>query len=137
MAAIEADCRISHLSERDTMVKKDVAIKRLLDDGLSDWITLHRVVWRVTRGSRTDEAKRLTLEVLRELFEQGWMVPGDLGESGFEDWTLPIGDWLVRAEQQLESLGWNPMGDGLWLRLTEAGDAIAEANRAGKNRRRE
>lgn len=82
-----------------------------------DWVSLHDVVWYSTEGDRSATAKQRTVEVLRYLFASDLMVPGDLGETGFEDWTGSLDAWEEHAIADLERLDWNPMGDGFWLRL--------------------
>ena len=54
-------------------------------------------------------------------FHESLMVPGDLGESGFEDWPGSTADWLPRARAELDQLDWRPMGAGFWLRLAHDG----------------
>jgi hypothetical protein len=95
-------------------------VDELLSSGADDWVQLHDVVWLSTEGDRSDEAKQRTVGVLRQLFANDLMVPGELGETGFEDWPGSPDDWERRAISDLERLDWNPMGDGPWLRL--AGD---------------
>ncbi len=96
------------------------AVDELLDRAKVDWVSLHDVVWYSTRGDRSAIAKQHTLDVLRHLFASDLMAPGDLGETGFEDWSGSFDAWDKRALADLERLDWNPMGDGFWLRL--AGD---------------
>ena len=89
----------------------------LLASGAVDWVSAHDLVWVSTEGDRSTTAKQRTVDVLRHLFSSDLMVPGDLGETGFEDWTGSPDDWERRAVADLERLNWNPMGDGFWLRL--------------------
>ncbi|MVA74944.1 hypothetical protein GC722_02710 [Auraticoccus sp. F435] len=100
-------------------------INALLQAGLDDWISLHDVVWEAMEGDDSDESRRRTIRLLGQLFDDGLAVPGDLGASGFEDWPGTPGTWLHRAWAELERLGWNPMGAGFWLRLTELGEREA------------
>ncbi len=93
-------------------------VDELLEDGRHDWVPLHTLVWLSTGGDRSEAAKRRTFDVLRHLFSEGLMTPGDLGETGFEDWPGGTEDFLLRAAQDLERLAWKPMGDGFWLRLS-------------------
>jgi len=76
--------------------------------------------WFTTQRDRSATAKQRTVDVLRHLFASDLMWPGDLEETGFEDWAGSPKDWEERAIADLERLNWNPMGDGFWLRL--AGD---------------
>lgn len=89
----------------------------LLTSAVVDWVSAHDLVWVSTHGDRSATAKQRAIDVLRHLFESGLMVPGDLGEAGFEDWAGSPDDWTQRATADLERLGWSPMGDGFWLRL--------------------
>jgi hypothetical protein len=102
------------------------AIADLLQRGLVDWVSLHDVVWYGTHGCLSPESKDRVLRVLKHLFNEGLMVPGDLGDSGFEDWVPPISLWPNRAVDELDRFDWAPMGDGFWLRLTERGWQAAE-----------
>lgn len=104
----------------------DDAVLELLRGGLGDWVMLHDVVWVSTRDSLTVETKAKTVRVLRRLYEEGLMVPGELGHTGFEDWPGSADDWMLRSQAQLERLDWKPMGEGLWLRLTEHGQRVAQ-----------
>lgn len=58
------------------------------------------------------------------------MIPGDLHPSGFEDWRGSVAAWLVRSREELERLGWKPMGAGFYLRLTERGRVAAQEARS-------
>jgi hypothetical protein len=109
------------------MVTEEQALRDLLHRGLVDWVTLHDVVWYGTRGHIDAASQALVMRVLRLLFSDNLMVPGDLREAGFQDWSGNKEDWLERARAQLDDLGWAPMGDGLWLRLTGRGRERAEA----------
>lgn len=97
------------------------AVSAILAAGVDDWVMLHDVLWHATHDERTPEAKTATVRVLKQLFDEDRMIPGDLGENGFEDWTGTPSTWLRNALQELEQLAWDPMGAGLWLRLTDNG----------------
>ncbi len=109
------------------------AVSELLEAGLVDWVSLHDVVWLCTGGVINPETKRAVLDVLGALYSDDLMVPGDLGESGFEDWDLPLEGWVHLSEMELDRLGWSPMGDGFWLRLTPNGEQIARQSEASGN----
>ncbi|WP_219106471.1 hypothetical protein [Austwickia sp. TVS 96-490-7B] len=107
------------------MVTESEVVADLLECGLDDWVALHDVVWYGTQGEVNPQSKVIVVEVLRCLFAERLMVPGDLLEEGFVDWPEHV-DWLGRAESELERFGWAPMGDGFWLRLTDRGRSQAE-----------
>jgi len=91
-------------------------VSELLARAEVDWVSLHDVVWYSTEGDRSATAKQRTLDVLSHLFAKDLMVPGDLGKTGFEDWSGSLDAWNNRAIADLERLDWKPMGDGFWLR---------------------
>lgn len=107
------------------MVNEKEIIDELLTSGQTDWVSLHDVVWLCTEGTINDESKRRVLAVLDRVYFDGLMVPGELGETGFEDWQSPSEDWVARSAAELDALGWQPMGAGFWLRLTSDGEQIA------------
>jgi hypothetical protein len=95
------------------------AIRALLTAGLHDWVMLDEVTWEVMEGDLSEENQAKTVAVLDRLYGEGMMVPGNLTSLGFEDWPGGPADWLLRSKRELERLGWNPMGAGFYLRLTE------------------
>lgn len=94
-------------------------VDELLTSARGDWVSLDGVVWLSTEGNRSATAKQRAVNVLRHLWESHLLVTGDLGETGFEDWSGSPDDWKKRASDDLERLEWNPMGDGFWLRLAD------------------
>lgn len=105
------------------------AILAILDSGTDDWVMLHEVLWYTTHDERSPTAKSAVAHVLQRLFEEALMVPGDLGETGFEDWDGTPSTWLKNALAQLDQFGWKPMGAGFWLRLTDHGERVAHEPR--------
>lgn len=93
----------------------------LLQAGVDDWVSLDEAAWIVTQGDFTDASKELTLRTLGEVFRASLMAPGDLGETGFEEWSGATEEWIARARHDLEHVAWPPMGAGFWLRLTDRG----------------
>lgn len=106
----------------------DEIIANLVESGADDWLMLHDVLWESTHDDRTETSKATVVRVLARTFSEGILVPGDLGESGFEDWDGTPTEWLQRAEAVLEASNWQPMGDGFWLRLTPEGEKLIAAN---------
>lgn len=104
----------------------DDIIAAILEAGVDDWVMLTEVLWEAARDERTPESKETVRRVLGRLFEDGLMVPGDLGATGFEAWDGTSKRWLRSAIDALDRLGWKPMGDGFWLRLTEHGEHLAQ-----------
>ncbi|MDR6639606.1 hypothetical protein J2Y68_003267 [Paenarthrobacter nitroguajacolicus] len=117
-------------SGRRAVVSKDEVIRKLLVSGLADWVSLHGGVWWGTRGAINSLTKQVVLDVLHSVYSEGLMVPGELGETGFEDWALPSEIWVIRSELALDALEWRPMGEGFWLRLTPLGKALGHQHEA-------
>lgn len=112
------------------VTSKDEVIRKLLVSGLADWVSLHDVVWWGTRGIITPDTKQVVLEVLHSVYSEGLLVPGELGETGFEDWAPPSETWVIRSEMAIDALEWRPMGEGFWLRLTPRGETLAQKHEA-------
>ncbi|MFS0717976.1 hypothetical protein ABC337_09495 [Arthrobacter sp. 1P04PC] len=87
----------------------------LLLAGEDDWVSLDEAAWIVAEGDFTEGSRG------GEVFQAALMVPGDLGETDFEEWPGSAEDWVARAVDELEHLAWPPMGTGFWLRLTDRG----------------
>lgn len=105
---------------------EEEALLELLLSGNSDWVSLDEVVWAGTDYDLSPSTKEKTLRILDRLFRERLMVPGELAESGFEDWTGSAEEWLVRSHSELERLEWRPMAAGFWFRLTDHGRAYLE-----------
>lgn len=72
----------------------------------------------------------LAVALVSELVEGGWMVPGELGDSGFEPWSADAADAVVRIVDALESADWDVMHNVVaWFSNTEKGDERAEARK--------
>lgn len=93
----------------------------LLTDAVDDWVPLHHLLWLVTTGDRTASAKAAVRDQLDTLFAQHLMVPGRIGDLGFEAWLPPSSAWLARALAELDEYDWEPLNEGLWLELTPLG----------------
>ena len=66
------------------------AIEDLLKGGLDDWVPVHRVVWKSRESASGSGAdfREVASALIAELIEKGLMIPGDLGDSGFEALSL-------------------------------------------------
>jgi len=96
-------------------------LHELLQSGTEDWVSLDEAAWIVADGEFAPGSKDRVLGGLVEVFRDLLMIPGYLGETGFEDWPGTPEDWVVRLRHELDRLDWPPMGAGFWLRLTDKG----------------
>lgn len=94
-------------------VSDDDALEALLDAGTADWVSLDDVIWEVAQGDLTAEDRARVLRMFDRLYGEHLAVPGDLGETGFEDWAGSPAEWLDRTLAALERHGWAPRGAGL------------------------
>lgn len=109
-------------------VTDDPALEALLEAGLDDWVSLDEVIWEVAQGDLSAESRAQVLRMFDRVYSEDLMVPGDLGETGFEDWPGSPTEWRERSLVELERFDWNPQGAGFWLRLTEHGERAATAD---------
>lgn len=110
----------------------DDLVRVALDAGLDDWVMLHTVVWlgRDAAAEAAADAPGVVGALVARLVAEGLMVPGDIGESGFEAWQMPADAAIQRVLDQCEALEWNPLTDGCWFANTPRGDALAQVARA-------
>jgi hypothetical protein len=109
-------------------MKYQDCFERLLVLGTVDWIG----AWEVasvaqTVGGATSEAavRDLSLRVIADLLNRGLMEAGDVTESGFRPWTVPVAAAVSRIQREWTALGRNPdLGDICWLANTKAGDVL-------------
>lgn len=114
-----------HSEEGAHRMSDQEIIDAMLYSGLDDWVMLHDIVAQSTRRTISAEGRSTVVRVIRRLFSEGLMVPGDLAGAGFVDWPAPVEAWVERCLADLDRLHWSPMGEGAWFRLTEKGEQIA------------
>lgn len=103
------------------------SLERILVRGRFDWVLSHDLV---VIGSDFEypiglAGRARVMRILGRLLGEGLMVPGELGDAGFEDWPGAVTDWIDRSRAELDRLDWRPRSEGFWLRLTERGALIA------------
>jgi hypothetical protein len=112
------------MSEIETLVDE------VLNDGLDDWTMLVNIV-RTAEDQHPDDptlSRAVAIELLRELVEGGWMVPGDLGTSGFEPWDSSPAESVRRILAELDKTGWDVVTNVIaWFDNTEKGNERARA----------
>lgn len=105
-------------------------IEEVLISGSDDWVYLaeiHRLAF-IQGGARNEaEAKRVTIETIRDLVESDFVEIGDVTDGGFFEWNLPLDQALKRIGVEWENLDHEPWpGDICWLANTLKGDRRAE-----------
>ena len=85
-----------------------------------DWLSLDEAAWVICHRHVTSMSTEALKPALADLFRRSVLVPGDLGETGFEDWAGTAEEWSRRLDEEFSRLEWPPMGSGFWLRLADA-----------------
>jgi hypothetical protein len=110
-------------------MKLKACIEDVLDRGLDDWIAITGVasVAKIIGGAVTDdEIRDLSIEIIRNVIQEGLMEVGDVTTDGFHRWALSSDEALKRIEHDWGALGrWPYTGDICWLSNTEQGDKRA------------
>ncbi|GLY50590.1 hypothetical protein [Lentzea sp. NBRC 102530] len=109
------------------MPSSQEAVRELLLDGVDDWVSLDRIIWaarQVSESSSADFGDEFR-DLLDTLVRGGLVVPGELGDSGFERWGGEPGELIARVIEQAQEFGWAPQGAGCWFANTELGDRTA------------
>ena len=116
-------------------MKDEVAAEALVY-GSDDWFPLWTVVMlakNVGHARNGDDARRLALQTVRYLLEEGLVDAGELTDTGFRSWTAPPRLDLRRIEQTWQAGGDLQPGEGCWFSNTAKGDAEAEEIMRKKN----
>jgi hypothetical protein len=104
-------------------------IEKVLFSGLADWVTLydvHRLAFDVGGAKDEEDARRLTIETIRRLLDDGLAQVGDVSDGGFFPWATSLEDSLRRIEKEWASLNREFFpGDVCWLANTPLGDQLA------------
>lgn len=107
----------------------------LLIEGLQDWIYLSWMhagfeLNNHTRIRSVAEAQQLTLQMIRELVDEGLFILGEPDKkapSGFKAWDVPLDEAMAVIEDKYVTNfedRWNWVTCA-WLALTEKGKALA------------
>ncbi|MFD4672879.1 hypothetical protein ACFWNN_24345 [Lentzea sp. NPDC058450] len=108
-----------------TEVVESIAVEMLIE-GLTDWVLVDTAIGYAheTVEDSGGDFKPVATAVIEHLLLGGLMVPGDLGESGFEAWPGSPPELVDKVIRQCESFDWEPLGAACWLSNTEAGDRV-------------
>ncbi|MBW4721341.1 hypothetical protein [Saccharothrix obliqua] len=105
----------------------DDAVRELLDEGLTDWVPVDRVIGYArdiaesTPSDYVEVASRLIVRLIRD----GLMMPGDIGSGVFEAWGGTGESLIRRVIEDCRAKSWQPQGSGCWFLNTEEGDRLA------------
>jgi len=109
----------------NSVSKFDDLIDYLLWEGLDDWTMMVSIV-RMAEAEHPDEGRAAARQLVHELIEGGWMVPGELVGEGLEPWSSSPADSVRRILDDLDTHDWDVMDHSLfWFKNTPAGDERA------------
>jgi hypothetical protein len=104
-------------------------IEDVLNRGLDDWIDITELAFvakSVGMAGTDAEIRDLSIEIIRNVVQEGLMEVGDVTTDGFHRWGLSPDEVIKRIERDWGALGrWPYTGDICWLSNTEQGDEIA------------
>ncbi len=123
--------KCGHSKGGHSAMKVKRCIDEILKSGLDDWVDAAEVVSIAIEdgGAGTDRERReLSLRLIREVLERGWMRIGDLTKDGFRAWALSMPEAMERIQREWDSLeqGMPSLGDICWLEITETGRDLAK-----------
>jgi hypothetical protein len=107
--------------------KLEQVVHDLLDEGLTDWVPLDRIIGiarEVAAASNSDPVD-VARDLIATIIRGDLMMPGDIGSEGFERWGGESEDLIVRVINQCQEMDWLPQGAGCWLANTDLGDRLA------------
>lgn len=106
----------------------DQAIRDLLDEGLTDWVPVDRII-DIARDVATASGSAgvaVASDLITAVIQGGLMVPGDIGSEEFERWEGGLDELVARVVQQCQEFDWLPQGAGCWFANTALGDRMAK-----------
>lgn len=92
--------------------------------------TVVKVIRRRYEDEEVDEyeIRRMAMEILRPLLEEGLIEAGPIGGDWSEAWSLPPNEVLSKIEAIWDEFGSEPqMWDICWFRTTKKGDEAIES----------
>ena len=95
----------------------------VLREGLDDWIPIDVLLWHAKKSAMRSgcEFKEIVRGVLRFLLAEDLVMIGDIGDSGFESWSISPVEAVDRAIYLCDSMGWEPFGGACWIANTKKG----------------
>ena len=103
----------------------------VIQRGLDDWVDAAEVAWvarAIGAATADDEARELSIEVIRNVLTRGWMTIGDVTTAGYTPWSLDVEASVERVRQGWIGSSQPKIGDVCWLSNTETGDEIARGS---------
>ncbi|MFI1585295.1 hypothetical protein [Embleya sp. NPDC020630] len=89
----------------------DLVARKLLIEGLDDWLPIDRILDVVRDGApEAEDFHENVMSILEKLLMEGLMQAGDLGEAGFEAWAGTAESMLPRLHTGLDRFDWAPFG---------------------------
>ncbi len=108
----------------------DALLNKILMRGADDWVMACEVVSvaKAEGGASTEaEIRDLSIRLIRQLIKRGLVEIGDVTETGFRPWNLPVEEAMMRVERDWRMLQRSPsLGDVCWLQNTPEGDSRAK-----------
>lgn len=117
------------------MSKTDVYIENvrrgILSECSDDYVGMWSIVWLLRRDHKEAseaEIRRMAMEILRPLLEEGLIEAGPIEGDWSEAWSLPPIEVLSKIEALWDDFGSEPqMWDICWFRTTKKGDEAIES----------
>jgi len=109
--------------------------KKLLGDSAYDDMGLWVVIWEITEGLTTNDSteiiQRKTIDVIKEMLCNGWIVIGmpinKDSEVIFQLFPMSVDEAIKYIEKEWDKLSRLPnLGEICWFRATPAGKQLAD-----------
>ena len=106
----------------------DPVIDEILRGRSTDWVPVDRII-SVSKDFALQEGRdfrAIASDVIAHLVKNEIMVPGVIGDAGFERWYGTADELVGRVAADCELLHWEPFGNGCWFANVENSDRVRQ-----------
>ena len=115
------------------MTAVEQVVRGVLLEGVDDWLPLDVLIWHARQHAQGVPGgfKQVVLDALEKLLAERLALVGDIGDRGFQSWSVPTAEAIGRIVAECNAVNWEPYGSLCWISNTLEGTQFVQQDGAG------